>query len=699
MARSFIQSVLAAAVAAVVGGNAVAQEPLKEAVSLIRFGKDEEAKTKLREILSADPSNAEALQLYQSVSQDEYLMMLTGSDDEIRKIAATILERAKAERRERSRDEGTIRELVGAATAAGSDFKTRQDAINKLVMQHGEFAVPMLVEKLGDSDDNEGQVQAIYTLSRLGAVAVLPLIESLKSSKSLVVQNAAAALHHIGDARAIPAMVHLVGDSRNNVSTIAKTFLQKRGVRGSAVELLLGQARSYLTGHVPAGGFSDVVWRLVDDQLVATDVHPLLYPTELAKACAADAFALAPQSQDAASALAQANLAQANLIQSAGDEALQGMQAAAGDLRIAALASGLPAVRAALDAGIAQGLAPVALGAIDALAAAETADTIGQSSLVRALEASDKRVQYAAATALVRATGGVNLPNSDKVVGVLADAVAEEQVRTIRVIDPTQESKVAAMAASSLRGNAVVRDANAVTGLGNLLKDPSVDVVVINELLPDALPEVVIGNLKKDPRFAETRIVIIAKDVEAAQAHFGETVNGVVQAPLSGEALIAEVNRVLDGVNSPGGARAEAYAKGASEALLAVAAKKGRIDGALDSLTRQLNRGDAVAVPAARALGLGGNAGQLEALVAALGAGTPDVKKAAAEAIGNILARMNDCPLAVADALIELVASDAEQDLRTAVAVALGKAKLEPAKAAQLQAKLRKAGMAPKAEG
>lgn len=702
MVRSFTQSLLAAAVAVVVGGSAFAQD-LKEAVTMIRLGKTEEAKTALRSILAADPSNADALRMYQSVSQDEYFMMLTGTDEEIRKIAASILDRAKAERKERSRDEATITALVATATSKDSDHGARQGAINQLIASHGEFAVPALLEKLGNADDAEGQIQAIYTLSQLRSVAVLPLIEALKSSKELVVQNVAAALHHIGDDRAIPAMTRLASDSRVGVSMIAKTFLAKKNAKGGDVELLLGQARSYLKGDVPAGGFSDVVWTLVDDKLVPTDVNPLLYPIELAKSCAADAVAIAPQNGDAVSLLAQANLAEANVIQTAiaqGDESLKALEPVAAELRIAALATGVGSLRQALDAGVSQGMAPVAMGAIQALGQSESADTVGQSALIRALESSDRRIKYAAAEALVRATGGVAVPNQDRVVAVLAEAVAEEAVRTIHVIDPTQETKAAVMAASGPRGNVVEASASALTGMRQLLNNPNVDVVVINEILPDRLPEDVIGNIKKDSRMANMKVVVIAKDVEAAKTRFGDTVQGVVQAPLTGEALITEVNRVLDGSMNPGSARAEAYAKAASEALLAVAGSKSKIDGALDSLSKQLmNRADAVAVPAARSLGLAGNAAQLDALVTALQGGSADVKKAAAESIGNILGRTEASPANVTEALVAALTSDGDVELRTAVAIALGKAKLEAGKAGEVQQKLRKIAGSAKAEG
>ena len=52
-----------------------------------------------------------------------------------------------------------------------------------------------------------------------------------------------------------------------------------------------------------------------DDALVAINVPALVYPVELAKACANDAVQAAPASAEARSVLAQANLAEANLIE------------------------------------------------------------------------------------------------------------------------------------------------------------------------------------------------------------------------------------------------------------------------------------------------------------------------------------------------------------------------------------------------
>ena len=224
----------------------------------------------------------------------------------------------------------------------------------------------------------------------------------------------------------------------------------------------------------------------VDDALVATDVPGLLYPTELAKSVAADAARIAPQSLAARSAVAAANLAQANLIETSiaqGEDSVSEMAPVAQELKIAALASGVDAIRGALDAGVKQHLAAVAIGAIDTLADAEIIDQIQESTLLGALQSSDKRVQYAAAEAIVRASRGVNVPNLSTVVGVLAQAVTEEKVNTIHVIMPSMDAGGAVKTANAVRGISFTEDASAVSGQLTLLGNPSIDVVVINEIL------------------------------------------------------------------------------------------------------------------------------------------------------------------------------------------------------------------------
>ena len=688
MVRSFRQSLLAAAVALVVGGTALAQNALQEAVTLLRVNKKDEALAMMQEILSGDPSNEEAHELYTSVSQDEWYMLMT-QPGEVQKIARSILDRAKTIARDRSRDAETIQGLVDTATDADNAYGVRREAINKLISDHGEFAVPALLTKLGDPDAPASQVHAISVCSMLHSVAVLPLIEVLKSSNDLAVQNAAAALNLIGDARALPMMKYLADDARANIATIAKRFVGKMGYGGDAVTMMLAQSQDYLQGNVPAGGFSDVVWSLKDDALVATDVPAVLYAAELAKSVAADAVRIAPSSVAARSALAAANLAEAKLIEdsiAAGDDSTADMGSVAAELKIAAIASGVDSMRTALATGVVESMPELAVGAIDSMAETEVIDDIQRSSLLEALESTDKRVRYAAAEALVRASSGADVPSLSGVVAALGEAVTEERVSVIHVIAPASVKGEVAVA-NGTRGSVYTTDVSALDAINSLLSNPSTDVVVINEILPDQLPEDVIGVLRKDGRFGSTKIVIITKDEDAVSDRFGDEV-GYIPAPLSAENLQAAVAAALEGFEDEEGGIREGYANRSSQALLSLAVRGADISGAVDNLALQLNRGDDVSVPSAHAVGLAGGESHLTALMGALANGSEDLKKASAHAIGGILGRMSTCPDGAAMGLMTAMDAATDVDLRLALATALGKAKISAERKLELLEKL-----------
>ncbi len=703
MASSLTKSLLASAVALVVAGATTAQDSkFQEGVKLLRLGTAEDRTKALeafREVLKEDPSNEQAMSYYRSITQDEWFLLLS-QQGEIQQIAQSILERAKLEKKERSRDAAAIEALAATACAADSSYDDRRNAILKLSADHGEFAVAAIASRLGNPDDADGQVNGIAALIQIGRSTVLPLIELCKSSNATARLNAASALVHIGDDRAAPAMAMLAqSDDQESVRTVARSFLTKRSVRGSAVELYVGASAAYLQGGVAPGAFSEVVWSLTDDTLVARDVPALVYAAELAKSSALDGVKADPSSKDAQSALAQANLAEANLIETSiaqGDEKAKELEGMVPEFKMAALATGPSTLRLALEAGLKKDQANVAIGAIEALAHVEDRTELSQSSMVAALNSSDKRVRYAAATALVKASNGVAVPAADKVVDALAQAVTEESVRVVQVIGNAEGLAQATKEAASQRGYAVACEANAIRGMQSLLVNPGTDVVVIQEILPDGLPEDMINNIKKDPRMANTKVIVVAKDAESATSRFEPFAGlvSVVAGPLTSESLVAAVNTAMEGVGAePQNVRAEGYATQASNALLAMAAGKCSITGALGSLDRQLDRGDSVAVPAAKALGLNGAEGNLAALVAALkGSGSVELKVASAESIGDILGRAATCSDDIAQALADVLGSDAGMQIRLAVAGAVGKAKLDAARRAQLFSSIKKIG-------
>ena len=699
MASSFAKSLLASVTALVVAGGALAQGTFQEGVKHLRLGENDQALAAFRSVLRDDPSHTQALQLYRSISQDEWFMLLS-QQDEIGKIAQSIMQRAKLEKRERSRDASAIEGLAEIATAAETSYEDRRNAVLELMHQHGEFAVPALAMRLGNPDDADGQIYAISALVQMGPSVVLPLVELCDSSNGTLRLNAASALSHIGDTRAAAVMARLrEQEQQENIRRVAEGFLDSRQISHGPVDLYLVQARGYLRSGIPVGSFSDVVWSLDGDDLVATDVPALVYATELAKSAANDAVQTSPANSEARSVLAQANLAEANLIETSiaeGDEEAAELADSVAEFKMAALATGPEILRHALDEGLQAGLPSVSVGAIEALALVEDRDHLADSSLVRALDASDKRVSYAAAMALVEASDGINVPAADKVVAALGQAVTEESIRIIQVIGGTPDMKQAATEASFTRGAHPKVASTAAAGMLSILNSPNVDVVVINEILEDGLAENIIGNIRKDPRMTDVKVIIVAadSDTSAAEERFDGKADSVIAGPLTGDHLLTAVDSALEGVPvEPRNSRAEQYAAGASHALRAMAAGKTSIDGALAQLSAQLDRGDAVAVSAALAIGLSGSAAQLDALLGALkGSGSDELKVAAADAMGMILGRMDNCPPAIAKGLAASMAGDASVAVRMAVAGAIGKAKIDAGQKAKLLDSLKRVG-------
>ena len=112
-----------------------------------------------------------------------------------------------------------------------------------------------------------------------------------------------------------------------------------------------------------------------------------------------------------------------------------------------------------------------------------------------------------------------------------------------------------------------------------------------------------------------------------------------------------------------------------------------------DKHQKQLDRADAVAVPAAKSLGISGAEAQLPALLEALkGGGSVELKVASADSIGQILGRAAVCSDEVGSGLGEVLSSDAPIQIRIAVAAAIGKAKVDDARRALLMSALKKIG-------
>ncbi len=443
---------------------------------------------------------------------------------------------------------------------------------------------------------------------------------------------------------------------------------------------------------------ADVIWILEDGQLRYVEVPAEVYGLELGKKNAHEALHLDPVSEEARKLLAQTYLAQAAVVSESlaanpDNPALQPLAEKLDSLRMVALATGPATLRSALEDALATNLTPVAVGAIEALAISEDDSSSAGMTLEQALQSSDSRISYAAALALAAAGSDLTPAQRREVVAELGQAVTEESMKIIKVIDSTPATEQVVAQASG-RGSSYQVVNSAVRAIGELYSFPNVDVVVVNEIL-DRLPEDVISLIRRDSRMEHIKILVVDSDVDAAADRFGDTIDGVVQGPLNVQSLRSEVDSALEGVEmNLLRKRADEVAIAASNALKLLAGNDVEIDAALDSLAEQFDRADDVAVPAAEAIGDGGGLNQLSALIAAIQSEETslELKVGSANAVGKILGRADVTPAETFEALLAVLQSDANDELRMAVAVALGKASLVPGNSLRVVELLRTTG-------
>jgi hypothetical protein len=690
-------SLLGLSAVCLIHGSAFAQDPkelINQAWRLVMTGKKAQALPVLEKVLSQDPSQEEAYKLWLTIEKDKWHELLL-TNGEIGKIAKHILDRATKARLAMSKDADAIAALV--TKALDKHYGIRSAAIIELKNKHGEFAIPALLAKLGDHDDDKGSIIAIQVARELGHGATLPLIEALQSKNATLRQSIAAVFNGTRDHRAIASLTSLVKDSNAGVVAIAKAALTTMGAATSAdpVALYLKESQDYLVGIGTQGmDLSDVVWSFADGKLSYRECDPGVYTFELAKQSAEKALALDPASDRATTLVARSYLAQCAAIENNKIEDLNGIAAA---LNMVAVAMGPKTLNAALAESLRDNQPFVAVAAIRALGATVDRDGLAGTALLASLDHGNRMVAFEAALAVTAASRANNVPQAAKVVAVLASGVAMQSLTRVASVGFSAESIKTIQDMSNDKAGVIV-EANFRT-LHDAVDQIMVgaiapDAVIVNNTLEDGIPMDIIGILGKN---ASTKHIKILVPGGAEATYSGKENVKIIDASLKSDTLRTDVlDSVKDVAADPAKVRAARIAAQSSSALQRLAGNRVDISGAVAGISTELSREDAVAIPVANALGEGGN--NIDALVAAIGgAGSVELKRACATATGKILGRGANLS-AGHFAALKAVAADAKADtgLRTAVAASLGRAALKPAQRLELAKALSIAAVAGK---
>lgn len=657
-----------------------AQDTFDEGIQLLQRGREEEALHAFQKVLAMDLSNAEAYELWKSTDAEIWLEMLTKEGD-MQIVTQRLMSMAKMRRTEQRDDADMIRELLTQVT--GEDILARTMATRQLSADHGEYAVQYMLPSLGDQTGVDRRVLVMGALTSMGDDVVLPLCAALDTPDAFLRRNVAVTLGYIGDSRAAAYLAHLAAsDSDEGVMSAAKDALASCGGAGRGAEYaFLVMGNGYHMGSpsvLRATQYSDVVWSFTGGSLQSTTVPRYLYSEELAKVSFYNALRVNASSKGALTGLARVYASQ---MQKISDQEASGMtvgseadQARAGMLAVAASGSG------AIDAGLISSMAEGdSMAAIGLCRAVQSGLAVAGKGLQAALAKGDADVRCEAALALASQARGK--PLSAATIAALGEATGRNIVRVAAIIDGNEGRAAAAKAALEAEGMVVNHWTTGAKGIANLYRVPGLDVILVADRLSDLTTDQVITEIAGSANFAETPIMILAKNGDNADELYGSRTAGILTG---GD--FSSVSGVLSDSLGRDRERADDLSRRASMALSRLAASGTDVSGAMAGLTNAaMNRPDGVALPALRALGACGTMDSVATVAGICGddSRSDKVREAAAMACAEMFTNGVGGNGAL-DSLHGVVTSDAALSVRGAAAAALGRLKLDPSMRAEL---------------
>lgn len=559
------------------------QELMNQGMEAYDAGDYETAIAKFRQILAADPSNSEAMELMAN-SEDAMLQLLVAGG-EWEMFAKEIMEAAAVADREARRDVE-----AAAADAEGvfsDDFSVRQQTIFKLASTYGPFAAPPLAKEMA-SDKESRRLAAIYALSRMGSQLFLPVVTCCFSSNAQVRLGALHVLNEMNDPRAEPIIASM---AESDPDGAVRALAGQIRVAGDPAQMHVKQAKAYMNadmqrGLAPSENYG-VLWTTEGAVLSSYEVPSSVVALELAKF---HLLAAEQMGSDAAEPLlARVYAEQVAALRA--DPETAGLAPA----QMNALAS-LPhsivngALTAALEADDVHG-SEVLIEALDAWAGK------AWSGLTLGLESGTPSVRFAAALALAHTRDA-----SPTVVSTLGECLAAQALRVVHIIDADSERAAALASALESEGVIVVRASSGAQGIVNMNLAAVVDAFVVSDPAADMYARRFVSQVRNG-RFSEVPVFVYGNEQTAIDD--AEVVDALDAATVVGSFAELSTDR----------AKEASVALRAAHVMVYVALQ-GNAGPAVDSMAQALSRDeDEIVVWVCAALGYAQDASVVPALL------------------------------------------------------------------------------------
>lgn len=455
------------------------------------------------------------------------------------------------------------------------DPEERQFAARELYRAKA-LAVPQLVDALRTSKGEEHDA-VLQLLPTLAPETVPPLIAALDIPDDNLRLDLIEVLRKRGAREAVPFLWHFVGspkypDRVRAAATSAIAYLTNTdpGKLPTAVVALTREAERYYRHQVPLGATGEVpVWRWDGKTLVtglpgAPKVSPSRAEEYYGLRFAREALDLDPTyvpAQEVFLALALDK----GMERSGLDQPLS---KAAPEVQELLATVNPDLVNAVLERGLAENRLRVVLGAVRALGALADTRAVkptghGEPPLVRALSYPDRRVQMAAAEAILRTPAAPSPAAAGRVVDILRrnaaiDAAPKAKPTALVGFADELAADAVAKAARDI-GLDVVKVRSGTEALLRLKKAADVDALLIDTRLPDPGLAPLLAQLREDPALAGLPLWLVTpwdtqESVTARRQQADEDLRAFLRRR---EALMAERQRIESNyLNTKGAAAA-----------------------------------------------------------------------------------------------------------------------------------------------
>jgi CheY-like chemotaxis protein len=436
------------------------------------------------------------------------------------------------------------------------------------------LAVPQLVDELRTAKGEERDA-VLTLLPRLAPETVPPLIAALDIPDDNLRLDLIEVLRKRGAREAVPFLWHFAGspkypDRVRNSARAAIAYLTETDAAKlpTAPVALTREAERYYRHQVPLGAAGDVpVWRWDGKELVTglpgtPKVTPSLAEQYYGLRFAREALDIEPTYAPAQEVFLA--LALDKGMERSGLD--QPLSKAAPDVQQLLATVNPDLVNKVLERALKENRLPVVLGAVRALGDLAETRAIrptghGEPALVRALDYPDRRVQMAAAEAMLHIPAAPSPAAAGRVIDVLRRAAAidvQPKAKPMAMVGFGDEATADAVArAAQASGFDVVKVRSGNEALLRLKKAADVDALLIDTRLPDPGLASLLAQLREDPAIGGLPLWLVTpwdtqQSVKEQQRRVNEHLLVFRQQRA---ALTAERNRVeADYLNAKGAA-------------------------------------------------------------------------------------------------------------------------------------------------